>query len=45
MVHHEVKPGQSQGPTSLPAVEFLGGHEVLQVLMVRPDLKLVRSAF
>ena len=32
-------------PPGLPAIEVLGGHEVLQVFVVHPDLKLVLSAF
>ncbi len=35
----EVKFRKLQGPTCLPAVEFLGRHEVLQVLVVREDVE------
>ena len=41
----EVKAGQVQGPTSLAAVEFLSRHEVLQVLVVHPDLDWVPGSF
>src|ERR1700675_3297506 len=41
----EVEAGQVEGPSGLAAVEFLGGPEVLKVLMVRPDLKGLAHAF
>jgi len=41
----EVEAGQIQRPTGLAAVEFLSRHEVLQVLVVRPDFYQVSSSF
>jgi hypothetical protein len=41
----EVKPGQVQGPPGLSPVQLLGLLEVLQVLVVRPDLDWVLRAF
>jgi len=40
----EVEAGQVKGPLGLPPVQLLGRHEVLQVLMVRPDLALIFRA-
>jgi len=37
--------GQVQGPTSLAMVEFLSHHEVLQVLVVHPDLNWMLGSF
>jgi hypothetical protein len=45
VVHGEIKPGKVEGPSSLATVKLLRCHEVLQVLVVRPDFKLVMSAF
>src|ERR1700675_945054 len=45
VVEGEVEAGQVEGPSGLAAVEFLGGPEVLEVLMVRPDLKRLARAF
>ena len=45
VMHGEVESGQVEGPPSLAAVEFLHGHEVLQVLVIHPDFKLVMGAF
>jgi hypothetical protein len=45
VVHGEIKPGKVEGPLSLATVELLCCHEVLQVLVVRPDFKLVTSTF
>jgi hypothetical protein len=45
VMHGEVEFGQVEGPPSLVAVEFLRGHEVLQVLVICPDFKLVMGAF
>src|SRR5882762_567486 len=45
VVHGKIKPGKVMGPPSLAAVELLRCHEVLQVLVVRPDFKLVTSPF
>ena len=41
----EVKVGEVQGPSGLPSVELFGRHEVLQVLMVSPDLTGVFCTF
>jgi len=41
----EVKASQVQRPTGLATVEFLGRHEVLQVLVVHPDFYWVPSSF
>ena len=41
----EVKASQVQGPTGLATIEFLNRHEVLQVLVVRPDFYRVPSSF
>jgi hypothetical protein len=45
MVHGEIKPGKVEGPLSLATVEFLHCYEVLQVLVIHPDFKLVTSTF
>src|SRR6266403_2728983 len=45
VVHGKIEPGKVEGPPSLTAVELLCRHEVLQVLVVRPDFKLVMRAF
>jgi hypothetical protein len=44
-VHGEIEPGKVEGPSSLVAVELLCCYEVLQVLVVHPDFKLVTSTF
>ena len=41
MVKQEVEPSQMQGPMGLTMVKFLGYHEVLEVLVVGPDLNWV----
>jgi len=41
----EVEASQVQRPTGLATVEFLGHHEVLQVLVVCPDFYQVLSSF
>jgi len=41
----EVKASQVQRPPGLVTVEFLSRHEVLQVLVVRPDFYQVASSF
>jgi hypothetical protein len=41
----KVEPGQVQGPPGLPPVQILRLLEVLQVLVVRPDLDRVLRAF
>src|SRR6202795_4090808 len=45
VVEGEVEAGQVERPSGLVAVEFLGGLEVLQVLMVRPDLERLAGPF
>jgi len=45
MVKQEVKPSQMQGPTSLTTVKFLGRHEILEVLVVSPDLYQMGRSF
>jgi len=41
----KVKLSKEQGPPSLPPIEFLGSHEVLQILVVGPNLTLVFCPF
>ena len=41
----EVEAGEVERPSGLPLVQLLGRHEVLQVLVVHPDLALVFHAF
>ena len=41
----EVEASQVQRPLGLVTVEFLSRHEVLQVLVVRPDFHWVASSF
>jgi len=41
----EVKASQVQRPMGLATVEFLSRHEVLQVLVVRPDFYRVLGFF
>jgi len=38
VVKQEVEPSQMQGPIGLMAVKFLGCYEILEVLVVGPDL-------
>ena len=45
MMHGEIESGQVEGPLSLAAIEFLCHQEVLEVLVVHPDLKLVVGTF
>jgi hypothetical protein len=45
VVHGKIKPGKVEEPPSLTAVELLYCHEILQVLVVHPDFKLVMSTF
>jgi len=40
----EVEAGEVEGPSGLPPVQLLGRHEVLQVLVVCPDLALMFCA-
>jgi len=37
----KVEAGEVEGPLGLPLVQLLGHHEVLQVLVIRPDLTLM----
>ena len=39
MVEDEVESGEVKGPPSLSSIEFLGLHEVLEVFVIRPNLK------
>ena len=41
----EVEVCEVERPAGLPVVEVLGSHEVLQVLVVCPDFKLVFRSF
>jgi len=41
----EVEAGEVERPSGLPPVQLLGCHEVLQVLVVRPNLALMFCAF
>src|ERR1700753_479541 len=44
MVEYNVKPGEVERPPGLPPVEMLGLPEVLQILVVGPDLhRMLRS--
>ena len=45
MMHGEVESGQVEGSPSLVTIEFLHCHEVLEVLVVCPDLELVVGTF
>ena len=45
MVEHEVESGKVQRPLSLPPVQLLGCTEVLEVLVVHPNLKLAWGTF
>jgi len=45
MVEQEVEPSQMQGPASLTTVKFLGYHEILEVLVISPDLYQVGCSF
>jgi hypothetical protein len=44
VVHREVESGQ-EGPSRLPPIELFGGHEVFEILVVSPDLKLLMHTF
>jgi len=44
-VKQEVEPSQMQGPTGLTTVKFLGHHEILEVLVVGPDLYRMGRSF
>ena len=41
----EVEASQVQRPLGLAMVEFLSHHEVLQILVVRPDFHRMASSF
>jgi len=45
VVEREVEAGEVERPSGLPLVQLLGHHEVLQVLVICPDLALVFCAF
>jgi len=45
VVECEVKAGEVEQPSGLPPVQLLGCHEVLQVLVVRPDFALSALMF
>ena len=45
VVKQEVEPSQVQGPAGLMTVKFLGRHEVLEVLVVGPDLYWMGRSF
>ena len=38
MVHDKVEMGEEQGPPRLATIQLLGSHEILQILVVHPDL-------
>jgi len=44
-MEREVKAGEVERPSGLPLIQLLGRHEVLQVLVICPDLALVFSTF
>jgi len=44
-MEREDEVGEVERPSGLPLIQLLGHHEVLQVLVIRPDLALVFSAF
>jgi len=45
VVKQEVEPSQMQGPMGLTTVKFLGYHEILEVLVVSPDLYWIGRSF
>jgi len=45
VIECKVEAGEVEGPSGLPPVQLLGRHEVLQVLVIRPDLALMFCAF
>jgi len=45
VVEQEVEPSQMQRPTGLTMVKFLGRHEILEVLVVGPDLYWIGRFF
>jgi len=45
VVEGEVEPGEIQGPSYLMAVKFLGNAEILEVLVISPDLYGVSRTF
>ena len=45
VVKQEVEPSQMQGPMGLMTVKFLDRHEILEVLVVGPDLYQIGHSF
>ena len=45
MVWMEVESGQEEGPSSLFPIKLLGSNEILQVLVVGPNLELMFGSF
>jgi len=45
VVKPEVKPSQMQRPMGLTTVKFLGCHEILEVLVISPDLYQMGHSF
>jgi len=45
VVKQEVEPSQMQRPMGLTTVKFLGCHEILEVLVVSPDLYWMGCSF
>jgi len=45
VVKPEVEPSQMQRPTGLTTVKFLGCHEILEVLVISPDLYQMGHSF
>jgi len=45
VVEQEVEPSQMQRPMGLTTVKFLGCHEILEVLVVGPDLYQMDHSF
>jgi len=45
MVKQEVEPNQMQGQMGLMTVKFLGCYEILEVLVVGPDLYWMSCSF
>jgi len=45
VVEQEVEPSQMQGPMDLTMVKFLDCHEILEVLVVSPDLYWMGCSF
>lgn len=45
VMHGKVKPRKIKGPLGLMMIELFCCHEILQVLVVHPNFKLVSSTF